>query len=301
VNPVWRTLAIVVAAPVLVAGGAPAPLPGMVVIPAGEFDMGRDASPRPDEKPKHRVHIDSFRIDETLVTVEAFRRFADETHYLTSAERMGFGYVALEGMRDWQWKLTGQATWKEPFGPDHAQDLPLQPDYPVSMVSWLDADAYCRHLGKRLPTEAEWEYAMRAGRSGTRFPWGNSPERPDGLVGLNFWQGKTHEIDDTRDGYVYFSPVKAFPPNAWGVYDPAGNVWQWVADYYAPDTYRRADSPIAMNPKGPATGRKRVARGGSWWCSSGCCSAYGLWYRGKNRPDAPYNNIGFRCAADLPR
>jgi formylglycine-generating enzyme required for sulfatase activity len=271
----------------------------MVRIPAGSFFQGRDHS-RPDEAPRHEVQVDAFLMDETLVTFEAFARFADETHFRTDAEERGFGMVAVEGMKDWTWDRVKGATFRAPFGPERARELSPRPDDPVSMVSWNDAVAYCRHLGKRLPTEAEWEYAMRAGRSGTRFPWGDQPQLPDGGWGLNFWQGADHGHNDRADGYLYHSPVRAFPPNAWGLYDPAGNLWQWVADYYSPTAYAEASQAgLAHNPRGPAEGIQRVARGGSWWCSEHTCSGFGLFYRGKNRPDVPFNNNGFRCAADL--
>lgn len=164
------------------------------------------------------------------------------------------------------------------------------------MVSWLDADAYCRHIGKRLPTEAEWEHAMRAG-SRARFPWGDAPELPGGGLGLNFWQGTSHRQNLRLDGWVYVSPVRAFPPNAWGIHDPVGNVWQWTADWYAPDAYAQAARDgVVRDPRGPASGAKRVLRGGSWWCGTCTCEGYGLTYRGKAAPDAPFNNNGFRCA-----
>jgi formylglycine-generating enzyme required for sulfatase activity len=298
--------------------------PDMVVIAAGSFFQGRENG-RKDEAPRHEVWVDAFAIDATLVTVEAFTRFVEETHYRTSAEKMGFGMVSREGMKDWAWDKVLGANFRVPFGASQAKELPTHPDDPVVMVSWTDAAAYCRHYGKRLPTEAEWEYAMRAGKSDTRFPWGDSPLRDDGKYGLNFWQGESHNKNELADGYRYFSPVKAFPPNAWGIYDPVGNVWQWVADYYSPDAYQEAvdaanaansaaapDAGISIsdggssskvvvrNPRGPKTGTKRVARGGSWWCSPTTCSAFGLFYRGKTKPEAPFNNNGFRCAADLP-
>jgi formylglycine-generating enzyme required for sulfatase activity len=163
-------------------------------------------------------------------------------------------------------------------------------------VSWDDAVAYCAHLGERLPTEAEWEYAMRAGRSATRYPWGDSPLR-DGKLGLNFWQGESHARNLREDGFPYVSPVRAFAPNAWGLHDPSGNVWQWTADWYGNDTYARAAAAgTVVDPKGPPTGTRRVLRGGSWWCGACTCEGNGLWYRGHGRADASYPNNGFRCA-----
>lgn len=272
--------------------------PGMVYVPAGEFWRGRDRAPHPDQTPRHRVRLDAFFLDETLVTVADFRRFVERTGHVTSAERLGFGMSATEGLEDWEWKRVKGASWRQPFGPERAAELPVHDDEPVTTVSWSDATAYCAYLGKRLPTEAEWEYAMRAGSSGTRFPWGDKETLPDGGYGINFWQGQDHSKDELRDGYRYLSPVRAYPPNAWGLYDPAGNVWQWTADWYSADTYRlAAEQGGVTNPQGPRSGDRRVARGGSWWCSRGTCSAYGLHARGKSKPEAPFNNNGFRCAA----
>ncbi|MBX7096532.1 MAG: formylglycine-generating enzyme family protein [Myxococcaceae bacterium] len=277
---------------------APPPPPGMVLIPGGSFTRGRAASRHPDETPVHRVTVSPFFLDETLVTVARFRRFVDETHHRTSAEVLGHGMTAVEGMADWEWEQCAGASWRAPWGEARAKDIPLHEDWPVVMVSWNDADAFCRHQGQRLPTEAEWEYAMRAGAT-TRYPWGESPQRPDGGYGLNFWQGDSHAHNTRADGYLYLSPVKAFAPNAFGVFDPVGNVWQWVQDWYASDTYARS-APSAVDPHGPSTGDVKVSRGGSWWCSKGTCSGFGLVARGKSLPDAPYANNGFRCALSAP-
>jgi formylglycine-generating enzyme required for sulfatase activity len=269
----------------------------MRTIPAGDFVMGRDRGGHPDQRPAHRVRISAFRLDETLVTHAAFARYVEATGVRTSAERLGYGLTAVEGMDDWQWTKVAGANWRTPWGEGSDAPRPSEDD-PVVMVSWHDADAYCRHFGLRLPTEAEWEYAMRAGAEGTRFPWGDDPHRADGTLGLNFWQGRDHHHDTREDGYLYTSPVRAFPPNAWGIYDPVGNTWQWVADWYGRDTYRDHGRG-AVDPQGPAHGWAKVARGGSWWCSARACSAYGLLARGKSRPHAPFSNNGFRCAGDV--
>jgi len=275
------------------------PPEGMVAVPAGAFTMGRDQSPHADEAPAHQVSLPAFYLDATLVTVATFRAYVEETGHVTTAERLGYGMVSVEGMAEWQWARTPGASWRAPWGPERADALRQRDDEPVVMVSWVDADAYCRHRGARLPTEAEWEYAMRAGREGARYPWGDTPERADGRLGLNYWQGPNHLENQRLDGYLYLSPVKAFPPNDWGLYDPVGNAWQWVADWYDEGTYAR-DAAGVRDPRGPSEGEQRVARGGSWWCSPGACSAYGLRARGKALPDAPFNNNSFRCAADAP-
>ena len=282
--------------------GPPVP-PGMVPIPAGSFVRGRAQSDRPDEVPPHRVRLHAFFMDETLVTRTDFVRFVTATGYRTTAEKQGVGVGSQEGMNDWEWERIPGASWRRPFWED-TKDTPafLHADAPVAMVSFFDAQAYCAHYGKRLPTEAEWEYAMRAGSKDTRYPWGESPERQPGVFGLNFWQGASHRQNLRLDGYVYVSPVRAYPPNAWGIYDPVGNLWQWTADWYAEDTYatlaRTAGAGEVVDPQGPSHGQKRVARGGSWWCGACTCEGNGLFYRGKAAPSAVFNNNGFRCVRD---
>jgi formylglycine-generating enzyme required for sulfatase activity len=273
----------------------------MAAIPAGSFVRGHADPERADEAPPHEVQIRAFYIDRTLVTREAFGRFVEATGYVSTAEKLGYGVASHEGMADWAWERVPHGSWRKPFADDGASDESrafLRPDAPVVMVSWDDAVTFCAHANKRLPTEAEWEYAMRAGSSGTRYPWGDAPER-GGKLGLNFWQGVSHKHNLREDGWVYVSPVRAFAPNAWGVFDPVGNVWQWTADYYAPDTYARAAAgrPV-VDPTGPDRGKARVLRGGSWWCGACTCEGNGLFYRGKADPEAAFNNNGFRCARD---
>ena len=276
------------------------PVEDMVRLPGGAFRRGRTGYARYDEIPAHAVRVSAFSIDRTLVTRADFARFVEATGYVTSAEKTGYGVASKVGMDDWAWQRVPRGSWRAPFlERDADSEGFLRDDAPVVMVSWHDAVAYCAYRGARLPTEAEWEYAMRAGSNDTRFPWGDEPERDDGELGLNFWQGASHHENLREDGFVYVSPVKAFPPNAWGLHDPAGNVWQWLADWYAPDTYARtAALGEAVDPKGPETGTQRVLRGGSWWCGVCTCAAYGLHYRGKGVPSAAFNNNGFRCARD---
>jgi len=283
------------------ASRAAQPVPaGMVRVPSGTFVRGHTNPSRPDEGPRHRVAVRSFFLDATLVTRQAFAAYVAATGAITSAEQLGYGMGSNEGMDDWAWERIPNASWRRPFWEftaDH--NAFLHPDAPVVMVSFSDAEAYCSSMGKRLPTEAEWEYAMRAGAQGTRFPWGQTPERANRRLGFNFWQGPSHHHNTRQDGYVYVSPVKAFPPNAWGIFDSVGNVWQWTSDWYDAATYANAASgTIASNPQGPPTGTKRVLRGGSWWCGACTCEGYGLFYRGKADPSAPFNNNGFRCAMD---
>lgn len=275
----------------------------MVAIPAGSFVRGRSHSDRPDELPRHRVRVHAFFMDATLVTRADFVRFVAATGYRTTAEKQGYGIGAQEGMNDWEWERIPGASFRRPFWED-TPDTPafLRDDAPVVMVSYADAQAYCAHHGKRLPTEAEWEYAMRAGRMASRYPWGDEPERKPGVYGLNFWQGASHRKNLRLDGHVYVSPVRAYPPNAWGIYDAVGNLWQWTSDWYAEDTYaklaRAAAGGEVVDPQGPTQGERRVVRGGSWWCGACTCEGNGLYYRGKSAPTAVYNNIGFRCVRD---
>lgn len=273
----------------------------LVRVPAGSFVLGHDSGPE-DQRPPHLVRLERFWIERTLVTIEAFAEFVDATGYVTTAERRGSGKTSILGMDDWEWREVAGLSWRAPWGEDNARFIPLRPDMPVTMVSWLDAKAYCSWRGRRLPTEAEWEYAMRAGAT-TRFPWGDEVVRPDGRPGLNYWEGRTHHENTAEDGWLYLSPVRTYPPNRWGIFDPAGNLWQWVSDWYHRETFARdaAAYPDGVrDPKGPDTGSLKVARGGSWWCSYGACNAFGLVTRGKTRPEASFSNNGFRCAADDP-
>lgn len=267
-----------------------------ILVHGGTFLRGREDG-RADEAPRHEVLVSDFWLDETLVTRQAFDRFVATTHHVSTAEQVGFALGASEGMGDWEWERIPGASYRRPFWEETADHASFtRPDAPVVMASYDDAIAYCTHHGGRLPTEAEWEYAMRAGSMATRYPWGEEPMR-DGRYALNFWQGESHLHNDRLDGWVYVSPVKAYPPNAWGFYDPVGNVWQWTSDWYAETTYRDAAARgIARDPQGATSGTKRTVRGGSWWCGACTCEGNGLFYRGKSLPSAPYNNIGFRCA-----
>jgi formylglycine-generating enzyme len=279
-----------------------------VRIPAGSFLRGRnEGAPgfRSDEAPPHVVVLSGFALDATLVTVAQYTEFAARSGYVTTAESNGFGIGASEGMDDWAWERIPGSSFRKPYWERTADHAAFErPDAPAVMMSYLDAVAYCNESQGRLPTEAEWEYAMRAGSSDTRYPWGDSHEREPGVWGLNYWQGESHHKNERLDGFVYVSPVRAFKPNAWGVYDAVGNVWQWTADYYAKDAYTEAaalarKAGATTNPRGPQTGTTHVLRGGSWWCGACTCEGNGLNYRGKALPDAAFNNNGFRCAYDL--
>lgn len=272
----------------------------LLFIKGGTFTRGRDITNRPDESPKHKVEVSSFFYQEALVTQREFKQFVKESGHITTAENKGACLISYEGMKDWEWEERKGANYIYPFGRN--SPIEVNEDYPVVCISYLDAEAYCNYYGMRLPTEAEWEYAARAG-SQHRFPWGKTPT-VDGRYRLNFWQGDSHKEANTMDGNQYLSKVKAYPPNQWGIYDPVGNVWQFTEDFYDPLTYLEASEyekenqkPI-KDPKGPKSGKQKITRGGSWWCSEKTCNGYGLYFRGKVFTYSAFNNNGFRCAKD---
>ncbi len=243
-----------------------------------------------DERPVHRVTLSPFYLDATEVTSAEFARFVEATGYKTDAERQGSAWVFKEGFKDWE-SVDG-ADWRHPLGPDSS--IAGKMNHPVVNVSWNDAAAFAKWAGKRLPTEAEWEYAARGGREGEIYPRGNQL-KPGGRSLANFWQGVWPNNNLLEDKYYYTAPVGSFEPNGFGLYDMIGNVWEWTADWYTADYYRR--SP-AKDPKGPKSGEMRVARGGSWFCSENYCEAYRVGFRGQSPPDSSFNNVGFRCAKE---
>ena len=261
----------------------------MARIEGGEFLMGADDA-FPFEGPVHRVRVHGFWIDETEVTNRQFAEFVEATGYVTESEKQNSSAVFDPAKRDWT--LVEGADWRHPTGP--GSGIEGLEDYPAVHVSWDDAAAYARWAGKRLPTEAEWEYAARGGLQGARYPWGNEL-MPKGSYRANVWQGEFPLEDAHLDGLASYGPVKRFPPNGYGLYDVGGNVWEWVADWYDPDYYRQ--SPTG-NPQGPHTGTQKVQRGGSWMCSENYCQGYRVAARQKTDADSALNNLGFRCVAD---
>ncbi|QDT37475.1 formylglycine-generating enzyme family protein [Stratiformator vulcanicus] len=313
---------------------APAADPdGMVWIPGGSFEMG---NPEPgdtqkDEIPVHAVTLDGFWMDATEVTNAEFSRFVEATGYKTIAEtkpkREDFagqipdistipeenlvaGSICFNSEFDpstidksqplWPyaiWQHVEGASWREPEGPGSSIDDRM--DHPVVHVAYEDAVAYCEWAGKRLPTEAEWEYAARGGLDDVAYPWGDE-RNPDGQWKHNIWQGEFPYENKVEDGYRTSAPVKSFEPNAYGLYDMSGNVWEWCRDWYRPDYYQR--SPI-WNPFGPAASfdpqepmiPKRVQRGGSFMCSDNYCIGYRVTARMKGDPMTGTFHCGFRC------
>jgi formylglycine-generating enzyme required for sulfatase activity len=260
---------------------------GMALVPGGTFVMGTSAGAG-FEGPPHRVTIAAFFLDRSEVTNDAFARFVRATRHVTTAERDGESSVFVP-LRH-AWSVIPGATWRHPEGP--ASTIDFRGAHPVVHVSWGDASAYCAWAGGRLPTEAEWERAARGGVDGARFPWDDAD---DGTVAhANTWQGRFPDRDLGTDGFRGTAPVGHFAPNAYGLFDMAGNVWEWTADWFDPRAYEGADG--AIDPRGPDRGTERVIRGGSWLCSATHCIGYRAAARGKARPGEGTNHIGFRCA-----
>ncbi|OMD76081.1 MULTISPECIES: formylglycine-generating enzyme family protein [Paenibacillus] len=280
----------------------------MILIPGGTFLMGTDDKegfPADGEGPTRKVTLSSFLMDATAVTNKQFAAFIKETNYVTDAERFGWSYVfhsfvsmetgkkvtQVATQTPWWWVVEG-ADWCHPEGPDSHVDERL--DHPAIHLSWHDADAYCRWAGKRLPTEAEWEYAARGGLVQKRYPWGDEL-KPGGEHRCNIWQGKFPDKNHASDGFAGTAPVSSYLPNGYGLYNMSGNVWEWCADWFTKDYHLSSE---AVNPKGPASGVARSMRGGSYLCHKSYCNRYRVAARSKNTPDSSAGNIGFRCAAD---
>jgi len=281
---------------------------GMIFLPGGTFRMGnggKDGFPADGEGPVHEVTLKPFYIDACTVTNRQFAEFVNAKHYRTEAEKFGWSYVFemlltprqtpyLIGRAPgtpWWFGVKG-AFWFQPEGPGSSIDDRM--DHPVVHVTWNDAVAYCKWAGKRLPTEAEWEYAARGGLEQKTYPWGDELT-PGGRHMCNIWQGTFPEKNTARDGYIGTAPARSFEPNGFGLYNVAGNVWEWVADWFSPTYY--AESP-KDNPRGPASGDRRCMRGGSYLCHKSYCNRYRVAARNANTPDSSSGNIGFRCAAD---
>ncbi len=264
----------------------------MVLVLGGRFIMGSDESVNAAERPAHEVIVRSFWMDVHSVTYEQFAKFVKETGYITTAEQTGHGLAG--GGESGQPIRREGASWRRPDGQLAESRISSGGNYPVVQVSWYDATAYARWAGKRLPTEAEWERAARSGLAGAVFPWG-SDELPGGQPQANYRQASQDAFDSGADGFLGLAPVGSFPPSRLGLTDMAGNVWHWCADWYADDYYTLG---FGQQPAGPSAGQSKVVRGG---CSLDGASNLKVWARGHRRPDAGYQNVGFRCVQDLPR
>ena len=296
---------------------------GMKWIPGGTFHMGSEEG-QPDEKPVHEVTVDGFWMDTYEVTNEEFEKFVKATGYVTIAERKPRqedfpdappealvpgsivftpppGEVPLHNHMAW-WRYVPGANWRHPEGPD--TDIKGREKHPVVQVAWFDAMAYAKWAGKRLATEAEWEFASRGGKEKLTYVWG-SEKTPDGKWLANIWQGSFPNGNTLQDGFKLQSPVGSFAPNGYGLYDMAGNVWEWTSDWYMPDYY--AKSP-KQNPQGPQESYdpnepgvwKRITRGGSYLCTEAYCWGYRPAMRMKTSPDTGLNHTGFRCVRAGP-
>jgi sulfatase modifying factor 1 len=282
----------------------------MVSLAGGKFLMGtndRDGFPADGEGPVRLVTLDPFWIDQYPVTNQEFERFIEAIGYRTEAERFGWSFVfagdlpgkdkdidaevSVTGI-DW-WKRINEATWDHPEG--KGSDIRSRAEHPVVHVSWNDAVAYARWAGKRLPTEAEWEFAARGGLEQNTYPWGNDLT-PNGEHRCNIWQGVFPHTNTAEDGYASTSPVKAFPSNGYGLYSVVGNVWEWCVDWFDPKYHQFATT---INPLGPASGAARVMKGGSYLCHKSYCNRYRVAARSSNTPDSSTTNIGFRCVRDV--
>ncbi|MFI6300003.1 formylglycine-generating enzyme family protein [Nonomuraea sp. NPDC050790] len=276
-----------------------------VALPGGSFHMGDhhdEGYPSDGETPVHEVRLAPFRMDATPVTVAGFEAFVRDTGYRTDAEREGSSavfHLALAASRGdvlgfdpavpW-WVVVRGADWRHPYGPLS----PAEPGHPVVHVSWHDASAYCAWAGRRLPTEAEWEYAARGGLAAERFPWG-SELTPGGRWMCNIWQGDFPRDNTGEDGWLATAPVRSYPANGFDLHDMSGNVWEWCSDWFDAGYYSR--SPLS-DPRGPETGDRRVIRGGSFLCHDSYCHRYRVAARSANTPGSSSGNCGFRTVAD---
>lgn len=285
-----------------------------VIVPGGSFVMGDhfdEGYPDDGELPLHEVRLRPFRMDECAVSNSQFATFCKDTGYVTEAEQVGISpvfHLAVDAApRDvlhqldttpW-WVAVRGADWRHPGGP-RSSITDLQ-NHPVVHVSWNDAMAYCAWAGTRLPTEAEWEYAARGGLEGARFPWGNELT-PRGRWRLNVWQGRFPTENTLDDGHLTTAPVRAFQPNAYGLHQMVGNVWEWCADVFDRGWYRVSgvDDPRGPVPgSGPDGGAWRVMRGGSYLCHDSYCYRYRVAARSANTADSATANLGFRCVSDV--
>jgi sulfatase modifying factor 1 len=305
---------------------------GMVWIEGGSFDMGGDnKQASEDEYPKHKVTVNGYWIDATEVTNAQFDEFVKATGYVTTAEKKPdweilktqvepgtpkpdesllvpaslvfsapIQNVSLEDYSSW-WSWKEGASWKHPHGP--GSGIKGKENYPVVHISWYDAQAYCKWANKRLPTEAEWEFAARGGLKNNIYPWGNEAVNKSKV---NYWQGTFPNKNTEEDKFYYTAPVKSFPANNYGLYDMSGNVWEWCSDYYDHSYYGtllKEHPKGVVNPTGPQKSydpqepyaQKRVMRGGSFLCNDSYCSGYRVARRMKSTEDSGMEHVGFRC------
>ncbi len=307
----------------------------MILILGGTFEMGADNNQASaDEYPKHKVQVSSFYMDITEVTNAQFKKFVSATGYVTTAEKkpdweelkksvppgtpkppdsvmiaaslvfkQTVGPVNLNDYGQW-WLWVNGACWKHPEGP--GSSIKGKENYPVVQVSWYDAMAYCKWAGKRMPTEAEWEFAARGGLINNIYPWGNE-HVSTGTAKANSWEGNFPYLNERQDGFVKAAPIKSYDSNGYGLYDMAGNVWEWCSDWYSDSYYKEGTGKTTTNPQGPPKSfdpdepytAKRILRGGSFLCHDSYCSGYRVARRMKSSPDTGLEHTGFRCVKDI--
>ena len=302
---------------------------GMVRLPGGTFLMGTDSDERWDddgEGPVRSVEVAPILVDATCVTNNMFVKFIEDTEYQTESERFGWSFVfrgnlatkyadklareaAVVGL-EW-WIAVPGACWRRPWG--ERSDLKGLGDHPVIHVSWNDAIEYCRWAGKRLPTEAQWEYAARGGLEQKEFPWGDTLT-PRGRHRCNIWQGRFPETDTGDDGFTAPCPADAFDPNGYGLYNCSGNVWEWCGDWFSSEHVRSAMCDVRCEDQkalaesasdiAPRTSQiahprtHKTQKGGSYLCHRSYCNRYRVAARTGNTPDSATSNAGFRCVVD---
>ncbi len=282
---------------------------GMVRLEGGTFLMGTDYAqgfPADGEGPIREIAVSPFWIDACAVTNAQFAEFIEATGYRTDADRYGWSFVfhlhvpakiPFEGNPvniPW-WRNVSRANWRRPEGP--GTQLRGRKDHPVAHVSWNDAMAYCQWAGKRLPTEAEWEFAARGGLAQKLYPWGDELT-PGGKHRCNIWQGDFPRHDTAEDGWSGTCPTKNYPPNGYDLYCMTGNVWEWCYDRFSA-TWHRDPGAAKTDPLGPETGDRRVQKGGSFLCHHSYCNRYRVAARTSNTPDTSAANSGFRCVRDI--
>ncbi|MEM9160189.1 MAG: formylglycine-generating enzyme family protein [Verrucomicrobiota bacterium] len=280
----------------------------MALIEAGSFLMGtesEEAWEADGEGPVRPVEVGAYYISKTCVSIGEFEEFASDTGYVTDAEKFGWSYVFhillsknllkrlkpknVQGL-EWWYGVEG-ASWKKPEGP--GSNIKKRKDHPVTHVSWADAEAYCKWKGHRLPTEAEWEKAARGGLEQNVYAWGDELT-PEGKHRCNIWQGKFPLENSKEDGYIGTAPVRSYRANGYGLYNVAGNVWEWCADWFSPTWHQQNDCRI--DPQGPSEGDRRLMKGGSFLCHDSYCNRYRVAARTSNTPDTSTANCGFRTA-----
>jgi formylglycine-generating enzyme required for sulfatase activity len=287
----------------------------MIKVDGGYFEMGYegdDSFKEDGEGPKRKVKVDSFFLDQTAVTNAEFLKFVDDTNYITDSEKFGWAYVFIGQLKkstvrklnksstvqglEWWIGIDG-ANWKKPEGP--GSNIKNRMNHPVVSVSWFDAIAYAKWANKRLPTEAEWEYATRWNNNNSmNFPWGEELV-PNGKHRCNVWQGNFPHENNAEDGYLWTAPAKSFKRYDNKFYNLIGNVWEWCDDWFSNDWHIEDSELTRSNPMGPQNGHRKVIKGGSFLCHESYCNRYRIGARTSNTPDSSTTNLGFRCAKSI--